>query len=119
MSLLKVKKGMKVCKLVLICSLFLILSGFISYLVFRHMYARELSLRLSPVMENNNQLIKNEKYWFLGDSRIARWTIPDSILPRSTYCNLGVDGQTSTQVLYRIRLYFEKQNPDYIFFRWV
>lgn len=93
----------------------IILSVFGEYLIFVKLYSREIKLRLSPLLEDSHKDTTHVKYWFIGDSRIVQWDIPDSILDRTAYINFGIDGQTTAQVLYRLRLYFEKNNPDYVF----
>jgi lysophospholipase L1-like esterase len=79
------------------------------------MYASELNLRLSPIIENQDFVICNQKIWFLGDSRISQWNIPDSILSKLEYCNLGIDGQTTAQVLLRLNIYLSTHVPEYMF----
>jgi lysophospholipase L1-like esterase len=51
----------------------------------------------------------------IGDSRIYQWNIPGTVIHQKEYCNLGVNSQTSAQVLYRLILYFEQAKPEYVF----
>jgi lysophospholipase L1-like esterase len=101
--------------LVVLYSLVLCIISIIGYDVYKNNYARVIDLRLSPLLENVNDLNTNGKYWLLGDSRVSQWELPDSIIPKSDLCNLGVDGQTSAQVLYRMELYYKKNTPRYLF----
>ncbi len=85
------------------------------YFLYKKFYSKELSLRLSPLTENELLIAKSTKFWMLGDSRIYQWNIPDEVIPKKEYCNLGINSQTSAQVLYRLRLHFEQGLPKYIF----
>ena len=85
------------------------------YFIFKKFYSRELKLRLSPITENELLTVKNTKFWFLGDSRIYQWNIPDTIIPANQYCNLGINSQTSAQILYRFSLHVQQGLPKYIF----
>lgn len=97
--------------------LLLLFSGLVAafYFLFIKLYSKELSLRLSPITENELLTAKTTKFWFLGDSRIYQWNIPDSIIPKNDYCNLGVNAQTSAQVLYRLGLHLQQGLPEYVF----
>lgn len=89
--------------------------GFAFYFLFIKFYRKELSLRLSPLTENELITAKTAKFWFLGDSRIYQWNMPDSIIPKAAYCNLGINAQTSAQVLYRLGLHLQQGLPEYLF----
>lgn len=103
-------------KIALLLLLILLFCGIIiCFLIFRKFYSRELSLRLSPLTENNLLLATSTRFWLVGDSRFYQWHIPDSIIPRSQYCNLGLNAQTTAQVYYRLRQHFDQGIPAYLF----
>lgn len=87
----------------------------IFYFTFMKFYRRELALRLSPLTENENLIVLNTKFWFLGDSRVYQWSIPDDIIPKHDYCKLGINTQTTAQVLYRLKIYLDEALPQYVF----
>lgn len=89
--------------------------GLVFYFLFIKLYRKELSLRLSPITENELLTAKTVKFWFLGDSRIYQWNIPESVIPKNDYCNLGINAQTSGQVLYRLGLHLQQGLPEYVF----
>lgn len=108
---------MTVITILSIIILALILVGFFFY---RKNYLRYNLLRLDPLEESgiDCKLLFSSKdtldIWLLGDSRIAHWnkkffsSIPANIV------NLGVEGQTSMQVLKRFRSHLEFGKPDWI-----
>ncbi|WP_301930518.1 GDSL-type esterase/lipase family protein [Ferruginibacter sp.] len=51
----------------------------------------------------------------MGDSRIYQWNIPDTIIPAANYANLGVNAQTTAQVLYRLGLHLQQGTPEFLF----
>lgn len=85
------------------------------YFIFKKFYSREINLRLSPITENELLTVKSTKFWFLGDSRIYQWNIPNTVIPANQYLNLGINSQTSAQILYRLSLHLEQGLPEYIF----
>jgi len=54
--------------------------------------------------------------WFLGDSRISHWNM-NLFSPPAKLLNLGLDGQTSGQVLGRFRNYLATAHPRAIVFQ--
>lgn len=93
----------------------LLFMAFISYKLMHHYYGKELTTRLNPIHERKDLEVKSTKYWFIGDSRIAHWDNIAQIIPPERFCNLGIDGQTSAQVLERARYYFKTDSADYVF----
>lgn len=97
---------MKLNKMVLTILGAAILSLIICYAFFKMfhaLYGKEIMTRLDPVYGQTHLHLESTKYLFIGDSRIAQWTIPDSIITPDNLLNLGIDAQTSAQVLYRAR----------------
>jgi lysophospholipase L1-like esterase len=76
-------------------------------------YGKELMVRIDPLFGENQPLIRNSDYWLIGDSRIARWNIPDSIISSDKITNLGVEGQTSAQVYERTSHYFQTHKSKF------
>ena len=96
----------KMIYIVIFLALGIIVSLFISYKLLRNLYSKELMLRLDPIFESNTIVLRSIDFLLLGDSRIAQWSIPDSIIPSSNVLNYGVYSQTSFQVLTRTSDYF-------------
>jgi lysophospholipase L1-like esterase len=64
------------------------------------------NLRISDLEAN----LEDTDIWMLGDSRIARWNT-ELLNVNSKIVNLGIEGQTSSQVYYRLRNYLETDTP--------
>ena len=57
--------------------------------------------------------LQDSEIWMIGDSRVKRW--PEKLLEsNTTIANLGVEGQTSSQVLYRFMNYLETDTPSLV-----
>lgn len=102
--------------LLLLC---LIAGIFTSYSV-RRSYLQLNLLRFDPLEERiiSPDLLKvpnNENaVWLIGDSRIARWD-EDLLSPLNVgIINLGIEGQTTAQILNRLRNYFEISSPQWL-----
>jgi lysophospholipase L1-like esterase len=93
----------------------LCVSFFAFYKIYASLYGKELLTRIDPIYGNTNNVLKTTRFCFIGDSRIAHWKIPDSILSSSQMINLGIDAQTTSQVLYRAKDYFSKYKAEYVF----
>lgn len=63
---------------------------------------------LSIVPDNENTV------WLIGDSRIARWDKALLSPLKANIINLGIEGQTTAQVLYRLRNYLETGSPQWL-----
>lgn len=79
-------------------------------------YARELSARLSPLNLDRVKPLPTgtkgaRRIVFLGDSRAQQWTPPKV---SGQFFNLGVDGQTTAQVLGRAMVELDEVNPDVV-----
>lgn len=82
--------------------------------VYHHLYGAELWNRLDPIYSHKNISYKSQKFLLIGDSRIAQWEIPDSIIISTHLFNIGIDSQTSGQILQRAKDYFENYHSTYV-----
>lgn len=78
-------------------------------------YKRELEMRLSPLELDQpiplpTGVLSAKKVVFFGDSRAQQWTPPQV---NAQFLNLGINGQTTAQILGRIPQ-LSKQNPDIV-----
>ena len=97
----------KIWIVIFYCSLFLSLAlMFIAFKIFHTLYGKELMTRIDPVYSHTELPEKSTEFLFLGDSRIDQWKIPESVINPDNLLNLGIDAQTSAQVLYRAKDYF-------------
>ena len=89
-------------------------------ITFRNNYKAYNLLRIDPLetgrLRSLNQIQSvelNAHIWMIGDSRIARWDtgLLDTGLQ---IANLGMEGQTSTQVLYRFKNDLGIDTPDIV-----
>ncbi|MFW9949786.1 MAG: GDSL-type esterase/lipase family protein [Candidatus Thorarchaeota archaeon] len=97
-----------------------LLSGIIFFHLIRKYYLTYNLLRLDPLEENiidTESLLPDFDYnniWLMGDSRIARWDTNLLSPLRSKISNLGIEGQTTSQVLNRCKNYLEIGQPQWI-----
>ena len=102
--------------------LYSLLIAAFAYIFFRKYYLQYNLLRLDPLEVNKlNQDVPGETLnafdiWMIGDSRIARWDQNLISLPDHRILNLGIDGQTTTQVLERLKEYLKVAIPRKIIF---
>lgn len=77
-------------------------------------YKDYLRFRLDPFeeyrLESQTGLAENG-LWIIGDSRAASWETSQLGFIRTGFCNLGIRGQTSRQVLERFRNDLDKSRP--------
>lgn len=86
---------------------------------FRNNYKAYNLLRIDPLetgrlrSANHDQSDLDADIWMIGDSRIARW---DTLLLNTglQIANLGIEGQTSTQVCYRFKNDLEIDTPKIV-----
>ena len=95
-------------------AVYLLGSLIILYKIYYFASGRELWNKLDPIYEHSELSFKSTSYLFLGDSRIFQWEIPDSIIPSNRRLNIGIEGQTSSQVLQRAKDYFANNHSDYV-----
>jgi lysophospholipase L1-like esterase len=106
--------------ILIVILLTLLLSSFFAIIYIkagRDNYLKNCLLRLNPLEESQmwsgTMLLSKADIWMIGDSRIARWDtglLNDSLV----VANLGIDGQTSSQVYLRLRGYLEADTPSLI-----
>ena len=88
---------------------------FIIIKTFRSNYYAYNLLKLDPLEEkslrNNEAGIRTAEIWMIGDSRIARWD-KNLMNDKSEIVNLGIEGQTSLQVYYRLKNYLVSDTPS-------
>lgn len=89
--------------------------GFITYKLVHYYYGKELLTRINPIHEKKNISVVSTEYWFLGDSRIEQWENINQIIHDEYFCNLGIDSQTSAQVLERLKAYFKTDSAKFVF----
>jgi lysophospholipase L1-like esterase len=105
--------------LVFIISIFLLVSITAWYFV-RKYYLSYNVLRLDPLEDSSfkkDLLIPRNNVtniWIIGDSRVAKWNT-DLLSPLdANIVNLGIEGQTTSQVLGRLKNYLETENPQWL-----
>lgn len=83
-------------------------------------YITITQLRFDPVEAKKTEALvvsahgKCNDIWMVGDSRMAQWD-KNLILPANGKIkNLGIEGQTTAQVLYRLKSYLEITSPEWI-----
>lgn len=86
---------------------------------YKNFYKRNALLRVDPLEFTGVKTadieadLHNSEIWIIGDSRVKRW--PQELLKyKTSVTNLGVEGQTSSQVLYRFMNYLETDTPSLV-----
>jgi lysophospholipase L1-like esterase len=107
-----------------ICSILIaacFLASITTFFLVKKYYLAYNLLKLNPLEEKSSEIInsshseKSNGIWLIGDSRIARWNTElfSSFGPGVN--NLGIEGQTTSQVLLRLRYNLETDNPELVF----
>ena len=104
--------------LVLILLLFILIVafGFVTINTYKKNYKAQNLLRIDPLensslrLETISTVLCDADIWMLGDSRIGRWN-QDLLASDKKVANLGIEGQTSSQVYYRFKNYLEINKP--------
>jgi lysophospholipase L1-like esterase len=100
--------------------LFFLLSGSMAYYFVRKYYLFYNFLRLDPLEDRSlkkDLLITPDNItnvWMIGDSRIARWNMSLLSPLDASIVNLGIEGQSTAQVLNRLNNYLKIGNPQWI-----
>lgn len=112
------KKQVQLKALVSLVSVILAVALVTGFLLIRRYYLSYNLLRLDPlemksakgIIPDKNDTLKS--IWLLGDSRIAYWD--ESLLPgkANNFINLGIPGQTSSQVRLRLKENLERSAPS-------
>ncbi len=105
--------------LVFFIAIFLVVSIAAWYFVRKYYLAYNL-LRLDPLEDSSfkkDLFVARDNVtniWMIGDSRMAKWDKKLLSTPGANIVNLGIDGQTTSQVLYRLKNYLEIGNPQWL-----
>lgn len=104
----------------LIFVLILVMISMAELYLARKCYLSNNLLRIDPLEDRslNKDLLVTpgniNNIWLMGDSRVAQWN-KDLLSPlEANTVNLGIEGQTTSQVLNRIKNYFEIGNPQWL-----
>lgn len=115
----RIKGIMTPLVLILLFLLITAAAGMILIHTYKDFYKKNALLRVDPLELASVKLVdpaaelKDSEVWMIGDSRMKRW--PEELLKSSTnITNLGVEGQTSSQVLYRFKSYLEMATPSLV-----
>jgi lysophospholipase L1-like esterase len=107
-----------------ICSILIagfLIAGITSFFLVRKYYLAYNLLKLDPLEENSSEKVnyepsdKNNGIWLIGDSRIARWNTELFSSYGLTVTNLGIEGQTTSQILLRLKYNLEIDTPELVF----
>ena len=102
--------------IILILLLLIVAFGFITLNTYKYHYKAQNLLRIDPLGNNSlrtetlDSVLADADIWMLGDSRIGRWK-QELLTGDIKVANLGIDGQTSSQVYYRFKNYLEIDKP--------
>lgn len=99
--------------------LIIITAGMILVHMYKDFYRKNALLRVDPLefagvkaLDPTSE-VQDSEIWMIGDSRVRRWPV-ELLKCNNTIANLGVEGQTSSQVLYRLMSYLETDTPSLI-----
>lgn len=105
--------------LILLLLIVTITAGLALFHAYKTFYKRYNLLRSDPLEiasvneDASSTLLRNSGIWMIGDSRVNRW--PEGMLKDSMgIANLGIEGQTSAQVLFRFRNYLDTAIPSLV-----
>jgi len=95
--------------------------GILTWHFAQKQYLKYNLLRFDPLEENriDAKILSTHEdlntIWFLGDSRIKQWNTDSFSSLNANLVNLGVDGQTTSQVLNRFRNLLTSGKPQWLF----
>lgn len=107
-----------------ICSILItgfLIAGVTSLFVAKRYYLAYNLLKLDPLEENSSGNINyepsvhNSGIWLIGDSRIARWNSELFSSFGQLVYNFGIEGQTTSQILLRLKNDLETNTPELVF----
>lgn len=112
---------MGVTSIVLILLLLILIVAFSLFTLntFKNNYKAQSLFKIDPLensslrIETINTVLSDADIWMVGDSRIGRWD-QDFLTGDVKFANLGIDGQTSSQVYYRFKNYLEIDTPELV-----
>ena len=105
--------------LILLLFILIVAFGFITLNTYKSNYKAQNLLKIDPLgnsslpMETISAVLGDADIWMLGDSRIGRWN-QELLAGDIKFANLGIDGQTSSQVYYRFKNYLEIDTPELV-----
>ncbi len=105
--------------LILLLLILIVAFGFITLSTYKSNYKAQNLLRIDPLghsslpTETIGAVLGDADIWMLGDSRIERWN-QELLAGDIKFSNLGIDGQTSSQVYYRFKNYLEIDTPELV-----
>jgi len=105
--------------LILLLLLVTVASGIAFLHIYKNNYKTYILLRVDPLetgglkAENLETTLSKSDIWMLGDSRVSRWD-EELLKDNNEIANLGVEGQTSSQVYYRFKTYLETATPPLV-----
>ena len=115
----RIKSRMTSIVLILMLLIVIVASGIGLIYTYKDFYKRNALLRVDPLEFTGVKTadpeadLHNSEIWIIGDSRVKRW--PQELLKyKTSVANLGVEGQTSSQVLYRFMNYLETDTPSLV-----
>jgi lysophospholipase L1-like esterase len=111
----------RMTSLVLIFLLLLIsaTAGMVVVNTYKDFYKRNALLRIDPLeiasvdTDGLTATLQDSEIWMIGDSRMRRWPV-ELLKSSTTVANLGVEGQTSSQVMLRFKSYLETATPSLV-----
>ncbi len=111
------KPGMTTLIFAILLLLLALLFAGLYAISFRNNYKAYNLLKIDPLETGRLRSAKHDKseinadIWMIGDSRIARWDT-ELLETGLQIANLGMEGQTSTQILYRFKNDLGIDTPD-------
>jgi len=108
--------GVNSIVLILLLLILTVAFGLITVNTYKSNYKAQNLLRIDPLennslsMETIGPILADADLWMLGDSRIGRWD-RNLLSGDIKVANLGIEGQTSSQVYYRFKNYLEIDTP--------
>lgn len=86
-----------------------------SIFIARHFYGKKIIKQITTKSEIDIKIERSYKYWFIGDSRVARWPMQQIFDEPDEVLNLGVEGQTSNETLQIYHTLLKYYKPEYVF----
>lgn len=115
----RIKGRMTSLILILLLLLVTAAAGMVVVHTYKDFYKRNALLRIDPLgiagvdTDGVSAELQGSEIWMIGDSRMRRW--PTEFLKCNTrVANLGVEGQTSSQVMFRFKRYLETATPSLV-----
>ena len=113
------RMGLTSIVLMLLLFILIVAFSFLALNTYKSNYKTHNLLRIDPLennslpMETIDTALGDADIWMLGDSRISRWN-QKLLASDIKIANLGIEGQTSSQVYYRFKNYLEIDKPKLV-----